>query len=96
MGHIGRTSYAYDPLRRLTGTSRGGRSVGYACDVAGRPTNVAYPGSLSTVSLAYDANGRLATISDWDARVTSFGCGALDRLTSLGRPGVVDQIGGGP
>ena len=49
-------------------------------------TSVTYPGSLGTVTLGHDTEGKLATVSDWDARVTTLGYYALDRVTTITRP----------
>ena len=83
----GTTVYGYDPVGRLIETLRGGRTTSYAYDPAGRLTEVEYPGSLGTVALDHDAEGRLGTITDWDSRETTLGYDALDRVTSIERPG---------
>jgi len=81
------TAYNYDAVGNLTQTARGGRTIGYAYDDAGRLGSVDYPESLGSVNLTYDPAGRLASMSDWASRVTSFTHDAAGRLTELDRPG---------
>jgi YD repeat-containing protein len=66
----------------------------YAWDDAGRPASVTYPASGGTVEYAYDAAGRLDTITDWADRVTSYDYDDASRPTSITRPGdLVTTIG---
>lgn len=60
------TSYGYDPIDRLTESSRDGRSVSHAYDPAGRLNAFEYPGAHGSVVLSYDTAVRLVTIADWD------------------------------
>jgi RHS repeat-associated protein len=68
----GTTTYAYDQLDRLTGTTDGhGNSLGYEYDLANEQTRITYPGSKA-VTRAYDSAGRLKSTTDWSEHTTKF------------------------
>lgn len=67
----GTTTYSYDDLNRLTGTTHAGASVGYAWDDVSRLTALTYP-SGDVVTRAYDDAGQLATVTDWADREFAF------------------------
>lgn len=90
----GTTAYTYDGVGLLTSVSRGGRTVGYAYDDAGRIAGVTYPGGTDSAAYAYDAAGRLETITDWDARTHTYAYDDASRVTGIGGPnGVSTSFG---
>jgi RHS repeat-associated protein len=88
----GRTSYrGYDALNRLIEYRDGeGNTFGYAYYPDGRLHVLTYPvpagQPAKTVTYAYDAFGRLGTVTDWAGRVTSYTYDYASRLTRLDRP----------
>lgn len=67
----GTTTYSYDDLNRLTGTTHAGATVGYTWDDVSRLTALTYP-SGDVVTRTYDDAGQLATVTDWADREFAF------------------------
>ncbi len=68
----GTTSYTYDSLNRITGTTNGaGAVVDYTYDLVGRVTGLTYP-NAQTVTRAYDDAGHLTGVTDWLGHTTNF------------------------
>jgi RHS repeat-associated protein len=94
----GTTTYGYDALDRLTSRTHGGITLRYGYDLAGHQTSMTYPDLVpgrpgGVVTKAYDANGRLTSVTDWLGHSTTFTLGpddTLDRQT-LGN-GVVSSF----
>ena len=88
----GRTIYrGYDALNRLIEYRDGeGNTFGYAYYPDGRLHVLTYPvpagQPAKTVTYAYDAFGRLGTVTDWAGRVTSYTYDDASRLTRLDSP----------
>jgi RHS repeat-associated protein len=69
----GTSSWTYDSLHRLTGTTDGtSHTVGYGYDLGGRLTSIAYPNAAGTVSRGWDNANRLHTVTDWSGHTTTF------------------------
>lgn len=93
----GTTTQVWDSLHRLTQQTDGaGNTVGYAYDLAGRTTSIAYPGGSCSapvslcVTRQFDNSGRLSSIQDWLSHQTTFGYDANSNLTGITYPnGVV-------
>ena len=76
------SSWGYDSIHRLvSATDDNGATVGYGYTNAGlpqgqelahEPTTIAYPSSAGTVTRTYDAEGRLASVTDWLGHTTPF------------------------
>ena len=89
-----RLAFAYDAMNRLTSAvtradialfASAEYRVGYAYDAGGLVTNTVYPDGGS-VRTAYDADGRVASVTDWAGRAWTFSRDAAGRLTSLSCP----------
>jgi RHS repeat-associated protein len=82
-------SFAYDAMNRLTSAvtrvSGLAFAVKYGHDLGGLATNVVYPDGKA-VRTAYDADGRVASVTDWAGRTWTFARDAAGRLTSLAYP----------
>ncbi len=90
----GRTiTRAYNAYNWLASYTDGdGNTLGYTYDNLGRLTKLTYPGTpLKEVNYAYDAAGRLGTVTDWAARVTTYSYDAVGRMTQLLRPNGTKQ-----
>ena len=81
-----RLSFGYDAMDRLVSseTRVAGQTftVGYGYDFGGLATNVVYPDGKA-VRTAYDADGRVASVTDWAGRAWTFSRDAAGRLTAL-------------
>ncbi|HEX6164895.1 MAG TPA: RHS repeat-associated core domain-containing protein, partial [Vicinamibacterales bacterium] len=95
----GVTSYSYDTRNRLTQvTQPDGTSLQYAYDpasyLASRTANVG--GSSLTQAFTYDDAGRLATVTDSQARTFTYSYNAAGKVSSLAQPnGVTTAYGYG-
>jgi YD repeat-containing protein len=79
----GSSSWAYDSLGRLTSSTNGtGATGGYGYDVKGQLTSLACPNAVGTVTRGYDAAGRLASVTDWNAKANTFAYDADFNLAS--------------
>jgi RHS repeat-associated protein len=68
----GTTTYTYDQLNRLTESKDGhGDVVKYEYDLANEQTKITYPNGKA-VTRAFDKDGRLEKVTDWDSNVTQF------------------------
>jgi len=81
-----RLSFGYDAMDRLVSseTRVAGQTftVGYGYDFGGLATNVVHPDGKA-VRTAYDADGRVASVTDWAGRAWTFSRDAAGRLTAL-------------
>src|SRR5262249_47882021 len=76
------TTYTYDPLQNLVGTTdANGNTWANAYDSLGRTTAANDP-HLGLWTTAYDANGRVISRTDAKGQTVSFGYDALNRKTS--------------
>jgi len=88
----GTTSWNYDDLGRLTAvTHPDGGKVEYTYDAFGRRQTLtshidAADLTGKTVTYAYDADGRLSMVTDWQAQATQYGYDALGRVETIERP----------
>ena len=84
-----RLAFGYDAMNRLVSseTRVAGQTftVGYGHDLGGLCTNVVYPDG-KTVRYAYDADGRVASVTDWAGHAFSFTRDAAGHLTALAYP----------
>ena len=93
----GTSTNVFDSLNRLIQQTDGsGHAVGYAYDLAGRLTSIAYPGGSCTapailcVTRQYDTAGRPSSVQDWLSHTTTFGYDANSNPTGITYPnGVV-------
>lgn len=68
----GTTTWEYDELDRLTHAKDGhGDIVEYGYDLANEPTSVTYPNGKAVIQ-AFDAAGRLKSVTDWLEHTTTF------------------------
>jgi RHS repeat-associated protein len=89
----GKTTYKYDSLNRLTGTTDGaGAKVGYTYDLAGRVTEITYPNG-KTVTRTYDTAGHPASVTDWLGNTTTLGLDADGNLIREAYPNGVTATG---
>ena len=76
-----------------TFTDSVGNAIAYKYDGAGNLTELTYPGSPArTVTYAYDTADRLATVTDWAARVTRFRYDAQSRLWKIELPNGTQRV----
>ena len=77
-----------------TFTDSVGNAIAYKYDGAGNLTELTYPGSSArTVTYAYDSADRLATVTDWAARVTHFRYdAATSRLSRIELPNGTQRV----
>jgi len=70
----GTTAWVYDDLDRITGvTDSFGNTVGYAYDQSDDlRKRIVYPGAKN-VDYSFDANGRLASLTDWAGHTFTYG-----------------------
>ncbi len=69
---IGQTSWVYDELSRpISITDPFSGTVGYAYDLSGNRTKLAYPDGMA-VTYTYDALNRLIKVTDWQDRATAY------------------------
>lgn len=85
-GPDGTTTWAYDPLGRLSATSAGARTVASGYDAAGRRTSLTYP-DATTATSTFDAAGRLATLSHPSAGTIAYAWDDDGRLLGEDLPG---------
>ncbi len=82
----GTTSYTYDELDRLTETKNGhGERVRYEYNLDNEQTRITYPNN-SSITRAYDHDGRLQKVTDWAARTTQFTYNQNSDLTTTTYP----------
>jgi RHS repeat-associated protein len=68
----GTTGYTYDQLDRLTETENGHKEVvKYEYNLANEKTKITYPNGKS-VTRAFDKDGRLEKVTDWNGKETKF------------------------
>ena len=100
----GTSKWNYDSLHRLTSYTNGaGAVVSYdyltptnAYDLEDEVGHIVYPNAAGTVTQAWDADGRLASVKDWNAKTTSFQYDANSNpfiFTAPGTPVVTDTFG---
>lgn len=83
---VGTTFWGYDSASRVTSVGSPNGSVSYTYNDAGQRQTMTLPGSR-TFTYAYDApTGRLASITEWASRVTSFAYDANGNRTTITRP----------
>lgn len=88
----GSSSYHYDSLHRLTGSTDGaGHSTSYSYDLAGNETGITYPNGKS-VTETFDPANRLASVKDWLGNTTSSGYDPDSNLTSTTFPADTGDI----
>ncbi len=74
-------SFVYDPLGRVTQSTRGGTSMNYTYDAVGDLSQrTDYNGAITTY--VYDDLNRLTTVNYPDSTTASYGYDVLSRLTS--------------
>jgi RHS repeat-associated protein len=82
----GESTFSYDELGRLTEAENGhGDVVGYGYDLAEQVTGLLYPNGKS-VARAFDAAGRLESVTDWLGGTTSFAYDADSNLEATAFP----------
>lgn len=81
----GTTTYAYDPLDRLTSVSPPSGTVSYAYDPVGNRATITYPDGKA-VNYAYNAVNHLNTVTDWLNQVTTYGYDPANNLTGIAYP----------
>lgn len=67
--------YTYDELDRLTQVAvagTGSYTVTYAYDRDGNRRQITYPGSFNAVNYSFANDGKLASLTDWSSRTTSY------------------------
>lgn len=78
----GSSSWSLDSLHRLTSYTNGnGATVTYGYTYGGGPTydmknqvrSIAYPNSVGTVDQSWNADGTLASVTDWNSKTITFG-----------------------
>lgn len=67
----GTTTYAYDRMGRLTSAAQPNGTLGYGYDRDSNRTTLTYPGS-SSVTYSFSNAGRLASLTDWGSRTSSY------------------------
>ncbi len=90
----GESTFDYDQLGRLAEAENGhGDVVGYGYDLADQLTGLIYPNGKS-VARAFDAAGRLESVTDWLSGTTSFAYDADSNVEAISFPtpsGNVDE-----
>ena len=101
----GTTSWAYDDLGRMTSvTHPDGGKVAYTYDPFGRRHTVTTHIEASdltgkTMTYAYDEDGRLSTVTDWQSHATQYSYDELGRVQSIELPNSItssytyDEVG---
>ena len=101
----GTSSWSYDSLHRLTGYTNGnGATVAYGYTYGSGPSydlddqvrSIAYPNSVGTVTQSWNADGTLASVSDWNGKQTTFAYDANGNQTGQTSPSttpVTDTFG---
>ena len=94
----GTSAWTYDSLHRLTGYQNGAGAVvtydyltptgGY--DLTNQVGHIVYPNAAGTVTQAWDAAGRLASVKDWNGKTTTFTYDANSNLTTELVPSTVN------
>lgn len=84
---VGSTSFTYDSFDRVTSATRlrplqQEERLSYTYDVMDRVTRITYPGGTRSVNRGYDKLGRLTSVTDWLANVTTYGYDSDGNLTS--------------
>ncbi|MFC1429610.1 RHS repeat-associated core domain-containing protein [Streptacidiphilus sp. N1-3] len=83
----GTTSYTYDAFGELTQKITGaGAVVAYGFDNGGNLVSMTYPGETTAVARGFDADNRLASITDTSGKKTAFGYSADGVLASTTYP----------
>ena len=86
----GTSTWAWDSLSRLTGTTGGGgHTIGYSHDLSGATTGITYPNG-NTVTRGYDPAGRLSTVTDWLNNTSAFSYDAASNLVTGVAPNSVN------
>jgi RHS repeat-associated protein/uncharacterized repeat protein (TIGR01451 family) len=89
----GTTSYTYDNAGRVTAVAAPAGTLGYTYDAAGRRTTTVLPGGRVSTN-AYDVDGLLSAITDWNSQTVSYAHDADGRATTVTRPdGVTTTYG---
>lgn len=89
----GTTTYQYDGLGRLTQVAAPNGTLGYAYDPDGNRTSLMYPGGQA-VAYAYSAGGRMTTVTDWAAKVSTYNYAPSGLVSRLAFPnGLVATYG---
>ena len=87
---LGTTTYTYDALGRpLSRTGPDGWTVGYGWDDVGRRRSVSVElggQEVQSLSMAYDAAGRMVRLTDFDGGTYHYTYDAVGRWTALGYP----------
>ena len=98
----GTSNFQWDAFSRMvSSTDSAANVVGYTYDLAGRLLTIAYPagaaGAGGTVTRAYDAAGRLASVSDFAGLTTHFAYDPDSRLIARSYPnGLSTRLGYDP
>ena len=76
----GTTVYTYDQLDRLTEVENGHKEkISYEYDLGNEQTKITYPNGKS-VTRAFDKDGRLEAVTDWNGKETKFSYSADSEL----------------
>jgi RHS repeat-associated protein len=76
----GTTTYTYDQLDRMTESENGHKEVAkYEYNLGNRRTKITYP-NTKAVERAYDKDGRLEKVTDWNKNETTFKYSADSQL----------------
>ena len=82
----GTTKYTYDQLDRLTESENGHKEViKHAYDLANDQTKITYP-NTKAVTRAFDKDGRLEKVTDWNKKETKFSYNPDSELTLTSFP----------
>jgi RHS repeat-associated protein len=86
----GLTTYTYDSAGRVTAASSPRGQINYTYDSAGRRASMTLPGNR-TVTYDYNARGLLASLTDWQGRITSFAYDSDGNRTNIIRPNGIES-----
>lgn len=83
----GTTSWTYDVFDDITSKTTGaGVTVSYGYDSAGNQTSITYPGQVTPVTQAFNADNKVKSVTDWNSSKTTFGYTPDGALSTISYP----------